>query len=1261
MPHHSEPNQKQQLRLISVAFKEASVDSPSFRATVNFFHTRIDIFEEWVEKSIAFYEQKYTHSFDDFHRTQNALISQLFPSASMLSTGLVSNQGFTPSLVNTFTHDFADFSERMLKILNCNDLHHSTPLMELMTNAIDPYKTCRKNFDYYQSKYDSTLFSFQATNIRDVNIDPNTTKSDAMHLFALHKSYLEASLELVEAIYKLRLQIDKFLLDTMNNIKSDATLSFKDGSKPADLMPSTNEYMMDYNMWIQNAIDGARALESDIENAKKQAYDYTINHITPSDDVRDYDVQHISPNSLISNVNFLTNKPPELSGWLYMKTYVGTPSREIWVHRWCFLQNGIFGTLLLAPSKTYVEETDKFGVFLTSVRYKPEESRKFCFEVRIFNGRSSDSHDPNKNVTLVFQAKCLKDLKGWLNAFESSKKTISGYDRNSLAYDIAYRRFSPKYIEFASSTTTKIDQQITTFDENTESLFQIYQCSFSEYEVLTIADEKIYKFQTVLTPMSTKMTNIAFLASHTAYGTYCMNAIVANIWGTTNWSDYSLILSPVPSTNTDKSLKISSRCVSAHDKIIYPPYYPPSLKFYDLQFKNLFLSIDQRLAKIDEEFLLFKFDSFWCPNKKQRFSSVCYVTQNNLYSYINSVGFICLTRVRLEDLVSIDKDKTSRTLVRIHNISGLQLRVHVLFTDPEAVASKLQYLLEQKTASSKTDLPEIFAKFAEIDREIELKTQKQKEALENSEDSVYDLKAHGIDAKVDTLEATFWNMTTAKYELLTRRKNLEKSSTTFYRHHYDIPCKGLMHILFGDESQTFPGSLFLSRKTGTRNVNWYWKKKSTDEDGNVILTRNISFAVEMTDNFLTTGKYYAEYDHEIVLQQSIIKAIENKYYEVDQSPILLKLPLSRIIKVSTKYIISEDYDPEKHIESKLKMPYSGSSLHVLYNIEFLDPKTGEAVTDLHFLERVYRDWIMHFSGSEFLSIRKSIRYYLEKMGKHGKVIKAMRLCGLIGISEEPPLDDEKEAKAEDGGLARRTKSPLSEEIDTTTKSTDSEAVTTRKEYDVRYTTGILTKVLLKRFVYRIANVFFFLFRVLISAFLKSSSIVRSLNRALLMLLFVSVLFNVFLSGRSTLNYWSVKTAEKKFKNFLHDSGKFSMQRSIKIDELDLLTEYLAVDQNNLAYNKFQETLEQIDGSYRYKETRKEVAIKRNELLVELRILQNMERELVQGDYKKFLIEEVDRCIVAKREVSDIFNNDANIQEYCTSCENELTRISRLLL
>ena len=90
-----------------------------------------------------------------------------------------------------------------------------------------------------------------------------------------------------------------------------------------------------------------------------------------------------------------------------MKTWTEKSSKPIWVHRWAFIKNGVFGLLVVSPSQTFVQETDKIGILLCNVRYAPNEDRRFCFEIR------------TNDFTAVFQAESLVELKSWLKVFEN--------------------------------------------------------------------------------------------------------------------------------------------------------------------------------------------------------------------------------------------------------------------------------------------------------------------------------------------------------------------------------------------------------------------------------------------------------------------------------------------------------------------------------------------------------------------------------------------------------------------------------------------------------------------------------------------------------------------------------------------------------------------------------------------------------------------------------------------------------------------------
>ncbi|CCD25728.1 Sip3p NDAI_0F04100 [Naumovozyma dairenensis CBS 421] len=1264
-----ETTTKKQLRMISVAFKDASLDSPSFRASVNFFQTRVELFEDWLQKTTDFYDHKYKASFEDFQRAKETVLSQLLPSPTMLSNGSVSNQTFTPTIIDGFIKDYTEVSNRLLRFILNEDIGHSTYLTELLSNAIEPYRNTRTNFEYYQTKYDTLLAAYQSIKVSNANVDPNSIKNDVMQLFELHKSYLAASLDLISAISVLQLSFDKFLLDATTSLKENTMFSFKESGQSLDLAPSMNEYLNDYSIWVSNSIEGAKALEFDIQNARKQIFNYTIKRITPSDNIDDYNIRSIRSSDLINIRTLkLPQTSPEKSGWLFMKTMVGKPSRTVWVRRWCFLTNSIFGLFLLSPSKTYVEETDKFGVLLTNVRYDPDEDRKFCFEVRILGNKATEGPNIPKDISLVFQAESLIELKSWLVAFESSKKYAFSLNPNYFQHEIAFKRFSPKYFEFASSTTTTIDQLITTFDHDTKSLTEYLDYSFSEYEVLSLTNMKLFQFQMVMTPICTKMTQLAILSNFFTKGSWFPTAILANIWGTTNWSDYSLLtglLSPNLTNHVDKSSKTkpliltkSHKLLSTMNSLTYPSYYPNDLKITDLQFKNLFYLIDQRLINHENEFVLYKFDTFWCPNKKQKFSSTCFVTIDNLYYYMNSMGFICLNRLSIDDIVSVEVDKSTKDNLKMYDVNGLELKSRILFTDRRIIVTKFQYLLENRVSKTKQSLETILKKFASIDKEFQEKKQMEKIALERGKFSV---KSSITGAIADTtttnttttnnnngvavlepfnknkleLQTSFWNIDTSTSDLIKRIKQIETEYSITYKHEYAIPSKGLLHILFGDRSEAFPRCLFLAHKTSNKNVNWNWKEEKVTED-TTQLVRSIQFEVNKTSSFIRNRTHTRRPEIELLtLKQRVIKMIDNKYYEIDNDPLYVKVPFCHVLKISAKYIITNNADADE--KSKGMEFTKGSLLHLFYKIEFINSTTGEPIVKVNPFEKLQISFALRFLNSEYLSIRKVIRYYLERIGRHGKVLKSIRICGLIGVSK----GNEEDSKANN-------------DPSTTIASTRK-----TKGYDVIYPFSTILNIFIMFSIYRITNVVFVFGRLAITIVLNIGNTIKNLNRTLVFGLLVSVLYNMFLSGKTVKTYWSVKRVEDSFEKFMEGAQKGTMQRAISIKDLDLLTNNLVSENDNYAFQKYNERSLEKDSQYR--QTRQEIAIRRNELLVELRILQNMEREVVQGDYRKFLIQEIDNCRVVKSEMEDVWSKDTKLQGYCKSCSNELERLSTLLL
>lgn len=1225
MGDQKKESELKKLKLISVAFKEASLDTPSFRASVNFFQTRVENFENWIEKTIDFTENKYTSTVEDFQRAEDTYLSQLLPSPVILSNGFVSNQTYTPLLIDSFNKTYFEFTNKVLKMICGSGSGYPNALLELMNNAIEPYKSKRAGFEYYQGKYDNMLAKYHAVRVSNTSIEASNIREDAFQIFEVRKGYLEASLDLIAAISIMKLSLDRFLMEVLTLVQSKNTFIVKESGKKIDLMPAVSERLKAYSKWVQNAIESSHSLEKDVEHAKEQVMEYTISHVAPSREINDYNIKAINFSTLLNEKFQDYTRAPEKSGWLYMKTTVGTPSRQVWVRRWCFLKNSVFGLFLLSLPKTYVEETDKFGILLTRIRYDPDEDRKFCFEVKV----PADTYGNTSNdIHLVFQAESLQELRSWLNTLESARRYVMKLDQSSIEYDMACKRFSPEFFEFASSTTTTTDQMITTYSDDTISLLNVLEEKLPDYDIASISGGKIFQFQMAMTPISTKLTQLAILGNLYRTVNSIPNAILANIWGATNWSDYAIFNEAqlhVFETTTKKPQPSPSE-----GAFKYPEYYPMEKRISDVQFKSLFFTINQKLSKFPDELLLFNFSAFWCPNKKQKFSAVCYVTVDHLYCYINSMGFVCLTHKSLGDLVSIETDKTSENLLKIYDVEGVQLRMYIFFEDRRLIAAKLQFLLENKALMKPRGEEELLKKLLQIDHDFQEK--KQKEEYDGITTTVPSKTTISTSTAVrGDLPKSFWSMSATAADLSERRKKLQTEFTVTYHHPYEISSKGLMHIMFGDQSTAFPRCLFLADKDHTYNTSSSWSKEEIGDEGPQ-LVRELHFNLNMTDNFL--NDLHRIKSRQLSIRQTIVKMVENRYYEVDQDPILIKVPFCNAMRVRVKYLIAEPHEAQNALSTGVSL------LYVYYKLEYVNIGTGQVIQGHSRVEDIALTWAKKFTSLEFLLIRKVIRSYLEKIGKHGKVIKAIKLCGMLGV-----LDNKSEVSDSNQDQNKKAStSTVSEEL---------------PRNEVHYSVSIILKILLKLLVYRITNLTFVFVRLIIGLIYMMISNVTQINRTLLLGLLISMIFNLFLSGKLSVSYWSVKRAENFFHEYMEDSSQNTMQRAISIRDLDLLTSNLAFENDNLPFQKFNETSSA--ENHKYRETRREIASRRNELLVELKILQNMERELVQGQYRKFLENEIDKCRVIEKEMLQIWANDTQLQDYCDGCNGELHRLTSLLL
>lgn len=114
-------NNVTKLQMNTLLLSEAALDTPSFRATVNFFDGRVKYLSDWSSETALTLQNKYRPALSEFMKVQNGLLHQLLPDPNMVANGMLINQAFTPTLIDSFNKDFNKLAVGLLSIILGND------------------------------------------------------------------------------------------------------------------------------------------------------------------------------------------------------------------------------------------------------------------------------------------------------------------------------------------------------------------------------------------------------------------------------------------------------------------------------------------------------------------------------------------------------------------------------------------------------------------------------------------------------------------------------------------------------------------------------------------------------------------------------------------------------------------------------------------------------------------------------------------------------------------------------------------------------------------------------------------------------------------------------------------------------------------------------------------------------------------------------------------------------------------------------------
>ncbi|KAL9602630.1 MAG: hypothetical protein Q9179_002487 [Wetmoreana sp. 5 TL-2023] len=316
------------------------------------------------------------------------------------------------------------------------------PVRRFIQNDLRAFKESRRMYEQTQKTFDGLLYRYAA---QSKSKEPSSLREDAFQVHEARKAYLKASMDLSIMAPQLRMKLDKVLVKVSSDQWRD--MRYANGNIKGSVRKWDREIER-VRSWSREIENGEGAFRKELLNARKQMEDTTEAHLRPSRELEDY-ANLGSPTGVKVLATADASHTParaEKQGWLYLRTLSGKPTRTVWVRRWFFVKNGIFGWLVQGLRSGGVEESDRIGVLLCNVRPAQCEERRFTFEVK------------TKDLSIVLQADSQVELVEWMKAFQSAKQKAledpASTDSPGLegpSQDPAFSISSPPAPEFAAS------------------------------------------------------------------------------------------------------------------------------------------------------------------------------------------------------------------------------------------------------------------------------------------------------------------------------------------------------------------------------------------------------------------------------------------------------------------------------------------------------------------------------------------------------------------------------------------------------------------------------------------------------------------------------------------------------------------------------------------------------------------------------------------------------------------------------------------
>lgn len=434
-------------RFSPVGLKEAALDSPTFRATTVHFVDQIDFIERWLDG----YVKSTGRLTSEISALDNAATSFLYHATSTMNVSeAVLDHDYTLLAMKRHGETAKDFWSGMISTAKRLDTLVVEPIRAFIAGDLRTFKEMRRVLDQSQKQYDHLQARYSS---QTKSKEPSSLREDAFQLHEARRIYMKASMDFCVQAPQIKNSLDKLLVrvffDQWREIKGLHDNNSNAFAKSAQEMERVKG-------WIHEMENTEKSSRKELLSARKQIEDAAEMAVRPSRELEDYSISTVpylgsqAPSTLKISKG-MTFKP-EKQGWLNLRTFTGKPTRTVWVRRWAFLKNGIFGCLVHGARTGGVEESERIGVLLCGIRPAFQEERRFCFEVK------------TNNNTIMLQSETQTELMEWIGAFEAAKQkalenpantdlSVSG---KTTVQDPAFAISQPPAPEFAADLSDSL-------------------------------------------------------------------------------------------------------------------------------------------------------------------------------------------------------------------------------------------------------------------------------------------------------------------------------------------------------------------------------------------------------------------------------------------------------------------------------------------------------------------------------------------------------------------------------------------------------------------------------------------------------------------------------------------------------------------------------------------------------------------------------------------------------------------------------------